>query len=134
MSTVSLAHSLVANEITGRRSRRTPNGNGRPTAGTGITDCLIIAVTGELDMNGLPAFRTALSVAVDAAPPVVIVDLRRTRFLSVRNAVVLLDAVQRATRCGVGILVPNAPRAVERVLDVTGVRTLVHREQDLSSN
>ncbi|MEU6585845.1 hypothetical protein [Nocardia sp. NPDC046763] len=50
------------------------------------------------------------------------------------NAVVLLDAVPRATRRGVGILVPSAPCAVERVLDVTGVGTLVHREQDRSSN
>ncbi|WP_196054763.1 STAS domain-containing protein [Nocardia aurantiaca] len=134
MSTVSLVRSHIAHEVAARRSRFTRDTNGRSTAGTGSIDCLVIAVTGELDINGLPAFRTTLSTAVDAGPPAVVVDLRYARFLSLGNAVVLLDAVQRAARRGVGVFVPTAPRPIERVLDLTGVRALVDREPDVLSS
>ncbi|WP_083869563.1 STAS domain-containing protein [Nocardia niigatensis] len=133
MSTVSLVRP-VANEIPARRSRFTHDADSRPADWTGLHDCLVIQVTGELDVNGLPAFRTALNAAVDAGPPVVVVDLRRARFLSVRNAVVLLDFVQRADRDDIGIVMPAAPRQIERVLDVTGVRNLVHRDRVPSGN
>ncbi|WP_268893287.1 STAS domain-containing protein [Nocardia terrae] len=116
------------------RSRYTDSADRRPASGASSSDCLVIQITGELDVSGLTTFRNALSVAVDAAPRAVVVDIRDAGFISLRNALVLAEAVRRATSHGIGIHVPTGCRQVERALDVTGVRMLVPRDSVVSDN
>lgn len=83
---------------------------------------LVISVEGELDMTSLREFRSMLSYALSAGSPVV-VDLRRARFLSLRNAVALAESAEAAAVRGVDFRVLASRREIERVLAATGIET-----------
>ncbi|MEV6772385.1 STAS domain-containing protein [Nocardia sp. NPDC051030] len=87
--------------------------------------CVIVRVEGELDAAVLPEFSTALERAVGSGSPIVLVDFRHTRFLSIGCAGALAAGVAAATIDGVDLRVAGCRRAVERVLEVTGVRSLL---------
>ncbi|MGW4244146.1 STAS domain-containing protein [Nocardia sp. NPDC004722] len=91
------------------------------TQDIGTLDCVVVRVAGELDVTGLETFRRALAFAFSGTVPAVVVDLRRTRFLSLRNAVVLAEAIDTATVEGISTHVLTQDRRVARTLEVTGV-------------
>ncbi|WP_245721882.1 STAS domain-containing protein [Nocardia crassostreae] len=81
-------------------------------------------VEGELDAAVLPEFSAALERAVTASSRALVVDLRLTRFLSIGSAAALAAARERAARDGVDLRVVACRREIERVLEVTGLRSL----------
>ncbi|QIS19536.1 STAS domain-containing protein [Nocardia terpenica] len=126
MSTISVIPGRLTDEVpaTGHRLRRTVGGH--YTRSVDAPDCLVVRVDGELDITNLETFRRALSYAIEGSAPTVVVDLRRTRFLSLRNAFALVEAMDEARRVGVGTHLLAGRREIERVLEVTGARTRAH--------
>lgn len=126
MSTISVIPGRLTDEVpaTGHRLPRTARG---PTRSVDAPDCLVVHVDGELDITNLETFRGALSDAIEGSAPTVVVDLRRTRFLSLRNAFALVEAMDEASRVGIEAHLLAGRREIERVLQVTGARTRAHR-------
>ncbi|GAB0104274.1 hypothetical protein JMUB6875_32480 [Nocardia sp. JMUB6875] len=90
-------------------------------------DCVVVQVDGELDITGLADFRRALDFAISGGGPQVVVDLRRARFLSLRNAAVLAEAIDRAGAADIEIQLLTRSRQIERALEVTGARARAER-------
>ncbi|KZM73351.1 STAS domain-containing protein [Nocardia terpenica] len=127
MSTISVIPGRLTDEVpaTDHHLRRTVGGH--YTRSVDAPDCLVVYVDGELDIINLETFRGALSEAIEGSAPTVVVDLRRTRFLSLRNALALVEAMEEARRVGVEAHLLAGHREIERVLQVTGARTRAHR-------
>jgi anti-anti-sigma factor len=96
-------------------------GRMRPGAGW---RCTIVRVEGELDAAVAADFRVALDKAVATSSYAVVVDLRRTRFLSIGAARLLVDAKSEAAAAGMDLRVVAGRRDIERILEVTGLRPL----------
>jgi anti-anti-sigma factor len=89
--------------------------------------CVIVRVEGELDAAVYQQFRRLLDRAVDTPCDAVVIDLRATRFLSIRAATALPAAKARAWRSGLDLRVVTGGKEIERTLEVTGVRPLFCR-------
>lgn len=89
--------------------------------------CVVVQVDGELDVTGLDAFRRALHFAISGGAPKVVVDLRRTRFLSLRNACALAEAIDQARADDIETHLLTRSRQIERALEVTGARARAER-------
>ncbi|WP_162958685.1 STAS domain-containing protein [Nocardia yunnanensis] len=83
---------------------------------------LVVVAEGELDITTLPQLRRALAHAL-ATGPGVVVDLRRARFLSLRNACVIADSARTAARRRLGFTVLAGRPEIHRVLAVAGIPT-----------
>ncbi|MEC3957488.1 STAS domain-containing protein [Nocardia sp. CDC153] len=123
MSTISIVPSRLADELPAV---------GPPPAsdaahGVEAVDCLVVQVEGELDITGLESFQRALSFAIAGGTPTVVVDLRRTRFLSLRNASALAEAMDDAFGAEVETRLLTGHRQIERALEVTGARARARR-------
>lgn len=86
--------------------------------------CVVIRAEGELDAAALPEFRAMLERAVTARCHAVVLDLRATRFLSIRAAATIGAITNRAARGGPNVRIVSGRREVDRVLAVTGVRAI----------
>lgn len=84
------------------------------------TDSVRIFPSGELDMLTAPILDAALQAAESAAPPRIVVDLRRLLFMDCCGLRVLLGAHERAGNGGWSLSVVHPPRGVRRVLELTG--------------
>ncbi|UGT60963.1 STAS domain-containing protein [Nocardia asteroides] len=89
-----------------------------------MADCLVVRVEGELDAAGYPEFSSVLERAVRTGGRCVVVDLRPTRFLSLRAATMLGSVKQRSSGSGSELRLVAGRADVERALEVTGVRPL----------
>ncbi|MEV6768488.1 STAS domain-containing protein [Nocardia sp. NPDC051030] len=110
------------------RIRAIPPGGPRMSAIAVVrnrVDHLVIRLDCELDAVVLPEFRRTLTRAVTGDSDTVVLDFRHTPFLSIGNAAVLACAAGAASTAGVDLRVVLGNRAVERTLDVTGVRGLL---------
>jgi anti-anti-sigma factor len=85
----------------------------------------VLRVVGELDIATAPILRTAVTEVLSARPARVVLDLSHVRFLGSAGLAALLDAVQRGERYGVVVCVSAASRAVNRILQLTGVSELL---------
>jgi anti-anti-sigma factor len=84
----------------------------------------VITFSGEHDLNTAPALRTRLAHALDQGEPV-IVDLSGAMFVDSSILGAVMDARRQAAERGVGfaVTISNGSRTVERVLEVTGLRS-----------
>lgn len=126
MSAIVVLPNRIDDEMRTRDSERTDRGDT-------VAAHTVIRVEGELDALMLPEFRQVLGQAIHAGPPVVVIDLRRTRFLSLGNALVLMCAADDATRAGIELRIVAGPREIDRVLTLTGVSYLVQIYPSLRS-
>ncbi|MEV0297410.1 STAS domain-containing protein [Nocardia sp. NPDC050710] len=83
---------------------------------------VVVHVEGELDATAQPEFHATLEHATRTRCHAVVVDLRAARFLSLRCAATLLAAHDNAACHGTDVRVVVGRPAVERALEVTGVR------------
>lgn len=127
MSTISISPSRLADEVpvTGPDSAR--NARDRDNHAIASLDCVVVQVDGELDITGLETFRRALDFAISGTVSAVVVDLRRTRFLSLRNAAELAAAIDRAALARIETHLLTRDRQVDRALEVTGARDRARR-------
>ncbi|WP_405138342.1 STAS domain-containing protein [Nocardia sp. NBC_01388] len=81
----------------------------------------IVVLSGHRDQDALvlPEFQQLLDDALSRRPPAVVVDLRDTRFLSVRNAFALLCAQEDAAHAGIDFQVVGGRHEVDRVLSLS---------------
>lgn len=86
----------------------------------------VVAVHGELDLEGAPALRGALIEAIDEHPgATVVVDLEGVDFIDSAGLAILTGGHERArTRDGDLVLVATG-RNVMRVLELTGLTRLL---------
>lgn len=90
-------------------------------------DCVVVRVEGEMDASCYPELTSVLERAVRSCGRAVVLDLRPTRFLSIRAATMLGAIKQRAAGDGSDLRLVAGRHDVERVLEVTGVRPMFRR-------
>ncbi|MEC3918996.1 STAS domain-containing protein [Nocardia sp. CDC160] len=127
MPTISVVPSRLADEIPVAGAPPGSASDGDHAHRVGVGDCMVVQVDGELDITGLDSFQRALSFAIAGGAPTVVVDLRRTRFLSLRNACALAAAMDDAFDADIETRLLTGRRQIERALEVTGARARAHR-------
>ncbi|MFR9749605.1 STAS domain-containing protein [Nocardia sp. 004] len=86
-------------------------------------ECVVVRVEGELDAAVSAEFFDTVDRALQSSCGAVVIDLRATRFLSLRAAVGL--GARRTDYCdGPDLRIVAGGSGVERALEVTGVRSL----------
>ncbi|MFI6166570.1 STAS domain-containing protein [Nocardia sp. NPDC051052] len=87
-------------------------------------ECVVVRVEGELDAAASPQFFATIERAVRSNCRAVVIDLRAARFLSLRTADALGSVKQRAEGDGTDVRIVAGRQAIERSLEVSGVRQL----------
>lgn len=85
----------------------------------------VLRVEGELDLASSRELAEALSYARRTAPPLLVVDLGKLRFLDMAGLRVLLDAYREATAEGQRLVLANVPGRIRRVLSLAEVEDLL---------
>ncbi|MEV4703492.1 STAS domain-containing protein [Actinoplanes sp. NPDC049316] len=96
----------------------------RTTAGDGR---VVVALTGECDLEGRDELTAVLLGAVDEAP-VVVVDLTGVTFIDSSGIHGLVTAHRAALEAGRRLHVVNAMGTVATVLEITGIASLLGEE------
>lgn len=90
---------------------------------TGVTrrdGALVVALAGELDLYNAPAVREALTVALEAAPDRLVIDLSEVAFVDSTVLGVLLEArAHLRRRDGLVLAAPGAE--TRRTLQISGL-------------
>ncbi len=86
--------------------------------------CVVVRAEGELDAAALPEFRAMVERAIASRCHAVVLDLRATKFLSIRVAVTIGAIKQQAAHGGPDLRIVAGRREVDRVLAITGVRAM----------
>ena len=82
----------------------------------------VLAVHGELDVDGAPELRGALIEAIDEHPGrTLIVDLEGVDFIDSAGLGVLVGGLKRARDAGGDLLLVATGQSVVRVLELTGL-------------
>jgi anti-sigma B factor antagonist len=93
----------------------------------------VLTISGEHDLSTAPNLRRRIDGLLDEGVPTV-VDLSPATFIDSSILGVILDGRRRAAQSGIGFAVARATgsEAVDRVLDVTGLRAElpVHARRD----
>jgi anti-anti-sigma factor len=93
----------------------------RTTTGDGVS---VVVLAGEVDLDGSTQLRDVLLSSVQSAPGTV-VDLGEVAFLDSSGINVLITAHRAAEARGVRLRLAAPQHAVERVLQLVGVDTLI---------
>lgn len=110
---------------TGASGARSGPGGAGPVIGVRADgDRVVVAVRGDLDLDAADRLERALGRALGAAPSGVDLDLGGVAFCDCSALNVLLGLRERGLREGKTIRVRTAGPAVDRLLDLTGTRTL----------
>jgi anti-sigma B factor antagonist len=82
----------------------------------------VVAVHGELDIDGAPELRTVLIEAIDEHPgQQVVVDLEGVGFIDSAGLSVLLGGLERARDAGGDLTLVATGQGVLKVLELTGL-------------
>ncbi|MFC7449902.1 STAS domain-containing protein [Rhodococcus daqingensis] len=87
----------------------------------------VVRMRGDVDAAALGEFSRHLNAGIGTAVRVLVVDLSKVTFLSIRGAEVLADAQWRAGHDGVELVLVTGGRAVDRTLTVTGLEDRFRR-------
>jgi anti-sigma B factor antagonist len=84
----------------------------------------VLTISGEHDLSTAPTLKRRIDNLLDEGTPTVI-DLSPATFIDSSILGAILDGRRRATDAGIGLAVvhANGAEAVDRVLEVTGLRT-----------
>ncbi len=94
---------------------------------TGITaDGPTVFVRGEVDLASAPQLREATLDALSRCSKDLRLDLAGVTFMDVSGLQVLLSAQRRASLTGGRLVLTRTPPIVERLLELTGARTVLH--------
>jgi anti-anti-sigma factor len=87
----------------------------------------VLRVRGELDMLTAPVLEQAVRTALEAAPPLLALDLTPTTFLDSSGARQVARCAREAVRAGAAVRVvcPKGNRTVRLVIDLLELHTLV---------
>jgi anti-anti-sigma factor len=85
------------------------------------SDRVVFSLDGELDMASAPALQAALESESLAGKEMVVLDLRRLRFVDSTGLRIILAARNRCRERGQQLAVTRGSEQVERLLSVTGM-------------
>ncbi len=91
---------------------------------------VVLTVTGDVDLSSIGALSAALAAAILHEPPLLVVDLTPTRFLSCGGLSVLIVAHQLAGDATRLLVVASSP-ATWRPIHLTGVDRILNVHHDL---
>ena len=83
--------------------------------------CAVLALRGELDVNGGPRLRDALVEAIGDGGRRIIVDLEGVDFIDSAGLGVLVGGLKRARMHGDDLVLVATGRSVLKVLEITGL-------------
>ena len=86
-----------------------------------LTNGLVLAVSGELDLATAPDLRERLTAAVDAGMTRIVVDLRDVTFMDSVGLAAVVHARSRLRAAGRLALVVAADSYAQLVLEITGM-------------
>lgn len=113
-------------------------GDARPdrpslTCSTGhVAGVVVLACAGDIDLATRRGAESALLDAVDAADRCVVVDLAGVTHLASAGIAVLLDGRERAAARGLDFHVVGATQSARRILQITGLDTVLGLRAQLS--
>ncbi len=84
-----------------------------------------IAPCGELDLATAPRLEQAIAEATSANVPELVLDLRELTFMDSTGLRALAQANVKAGDAGVTLSIWRGPRQIERVLEISGLGTLL---------
>jgi len=87
--------------------------------------CTRIAPCGELDIATTPELEQALADATADAATEIVLDLRELTFMDSSGLRALAQANTRAGESGVDLSIWRGPRQIERVLEISGLGSLL---------
>jgi anti-anti-sigma factor len=82
-------------------------------------DLVVLSLTGEFDLAGVPKFDAALAQVEAAAPRVLVVDLNDLAFMDSSGLRSLVMADERARKAGRRLAIVPGPPVVRRVFEIT---------------
>jgi anti-anti-sigma factor len=88
-------------------------------------DTTTVIVGGEVDLVTSTRLNRELDAALDAAPAWLRIDLTAVAFMDTSGVAVLLKARRRALEAGCRFSVKSASPAIQRLLEVTGLASLL---------
>jgi anti-sigma B factor antagonist len=94
-------------------------------------DLVVVALSGEVDMNAAPDFGDALTTAVDSSPRFVVIDLGNTTFIDSTALRVLMQGRKRLEALGGGMSIVCPNRLVWKIFEITGLVDLFPRYSTL---
>jgi anti-sigma B factor antagonist len=85
--------------------------------------CVIVEITGELDLNAVPRLRAQLDMTIEAAarPPSLVLDLTRTTFCDSMGLGLLVSTYNRVREMGGRLALAVAPGMISRLLSITNL-------------
>ncbi|MEU4765123.1 STAS domain-containing protein [Actinosynnema sp. NPDC023794] len=92
----------------------------------------VVAVTGEIDMSCEQPVRAAINGQLDRRPAGLVLDLAEVDFFGSAGIQLVVEAVVRAQRLNVPLVLAADRRAVLRPLEITLVSQTVDIHPDLS--
>ena len=84
-------------------------------------DGVCLSLEGELDLSSALTFDEQMRRVEETRPSVLVLDLRRLRFMDSTGLRLILNAHARATRAGRRLAILQGPDAVKRIFRLTGV-------------
>ena len=94
-----------------------------------VDGTIVLRLRGELDMATAPGLSRDLDTALDALPPVLVVDAEDLSFVDSTGLRVLITACRRAGSQGCRFVMRSPSRSVLKTLQLTGVDRLMAIEQ-----
>jgi anti-sigma B factor antagonist len=89
----------------------------------------VVSLAGELDRSNVATARRAIAVAADADPGLLVIDLYELEFLDSSGISLLVDLAKVRDATALRI-VPSPTPEVSRMLDLTGIGSLIHIATD----
>jgi anti-anti-sigma factor len=93
-------------------------------------DRVVIHLAGELDLNTVPAFSTAVDEALLGPAKAIDLDLSRLSFIDSSGVGAYVGAYRRARVKGVDLAIGERSPLVQRVLQISGVEDALQTEAD----
>ncbi|WP_248962577.1 STAS domain-containing protein [Sphaerisporangium perillae] len=84
--------------------------------------CVVVEISGELDMSAVPRLRAELDHAIGVSrPPRLVLDLTRTRFCDSMGLGLLVGTYNRVRELDGRLALAVAPGAISRLLVITNL-------------
>ncbi|MFJ9779912.1 STAS domain-containing protein [Amycolatopsis sp. NPDC101161] len=99
-------------------------GEPEPEMGIVVTttaDACVLAVRGDIDLDGCLRLRARLAEELRLAPPVLVLDLSGATHCTARGVAVLLDATADAREAGVPFAIAGCAPVVRRAIEALGL-------------
>jgi anti-anti-sigma factor len=88
-------------------------------------EVIVVSLAGELDRSNVSSAKAALAVACRDEAPLLVIDLYDLEFLDA-SGIAMLVAISDLRRTEALRIVPSPTPEVTRMLDLTGIGSLIH--------